>query len=53
MVGIIGGIGKNNGFKIVEILLVPHGGWHNDTIVTVEKSYKCQDGLRCRLKDIL
>lgn len=32
-----GGIGKNNGFKIVEILLVPHGGWHNDTIVTVEK----------------
>ncbi|QQO38177.1 hypothetical protein LSA2308_00157 [Staphylococcus phage LSA2308] len=32
-----GGIGKTNGFEIVEILLVPHGGWHNDTIVTVEK----------------
>jgi hypothetical protein len=32
-----GGIGKTNGFKIVEILLVPHGGKHNDTIVTVEK----------------
>lgn len=32
-----GGIGKTKGFEIVEILLVPHGGWHNDTIVTVEK----------------
>lgn len=32
-----GGIGKTNGFEIVEILLVPHGGWHNDTICTVER----------------
>ena len=32
-----GGIGKTNGFSIVEILLVAHGGWHNDTIVTVEQ----------------
>ena len=32
-----GGIGKKLGFKIIEILLVPHGGNHNDTIVTVEK----------------
>lgn len=32
-----GGIGKTKGFEIIEILLVPHGGWHNDTIVTVEK----------------
>ena len=32
-----GGIGKKYGFEIVEILLVPHGGWHNDTIVTVER----------------
>lgn len=32
-----GGIGKSNGFEIVEVLLVPHGGWHNDTIVTVER----------------
>ena len=32
-----GGIGKKNGFEIIEILLVAHGGWHNDTIVTVEK----------------
>ena len=32
-----GGIGKKYGFEIVEILLVPHGGWHNDTIVVVEQ----------------
>lgn len=31
-----GGIGKNNGFEIEEVLLVPHGGWHNDTICTVD-----------------
>lgn len=31
-----GGIGKTKGFKIERILLVPHGGWHNDTICTVE-----------------
>jgi len=34
-----GGIGKTNGFEIIEILLVPHGGNHNDTIITVER--KC------------
>lgn len=32
-----GGIGKNNGFEIEEILMVAHGGWHNDTIVTVDR----------------
>lgn len=32
-----GGVGRKYGFEIQEILLVPHGGWHNDTIVTVEK----------------
>lgn len=32
-----GGIGKQYGFDIVEILLVAHGGWHNDTICTVER----------------
>ena len=32
-----GGIGKNLGFEIEEILIVPHGGAHNDTIVTVER----------------
>ena len=31
------GDGKKYGFEIIEILLVAHGGWHNDTIVTVEK----------------
>ena len=31
------GMGKNRGFKIIEILLVPHGGNHNDTICVVEK----------------
>ena len=35
-----GGIGKKHGFEIVEILLVAHGGWHNDTIVTVERKVK-------------
>jgi hypothetical protein len=32
-----GGIGKTNNFQVLEILLVNHGGWHNDTICTVEK----------------
>lgn len=31
-----GGIGKKYGFEIIRILLVAHGGWHNDTICTVE-----------------
>ena len=30
------GMGKNRGFEIVEILIVAHGGHHNDTLVTVE-----------------
>ena len=32
-----GGIGKKYSFEIQEILLVPHGGQHNDTIVVVDK----------------
>ena len=36
------GFGKNRGFEIIEILLVPHGGHHNDTIVTVERKIKPQ-----------
>ena len=35
-----GGIGQKYGFEIDEILLVPHGGHHNDTIVTVEHKIK-------------
>lgn len=31
------GIGLKRGFHILEILLVAHGGNHNDTIVTVER----------------
>lgn len=31
-----GGIGKTLGFQLVEVLMVPHGGRHNDTIVTLE-----------------
>ena len=31
-----GGIGYKYGFEIKKVLLVPHGGWHNDTICTVE-----------------
>ena len=31
------GFGINRGFELVEILLIPHGGHHNDTIITVEK----------------
>lgn len=35
-----GGIGNKYGFEIEEILLVAHGGWHNDTIVVVERKTK-------------
>ena len=35
-----GGVGKSNGFEIEKILLVPHGGWHNDTIVVVERKVR-------------
>ena len=31
-----GGMGIKNGMEIIEILLVPHGGAHNDTICVVE-----------------
>lgn len=32
-----GGMGKSNGFEIAEVLLIAHGGAHNDTICTVER----------------
>lgn len=35
-----GGIGMKYGFEIEKILLVAHGGWHNDTICTVERKIK-------------
>lgn len=31
------GFGKNLGFEMIEVLMVPHGRSHNDTIVTVER----------------
>ena len=31
------GIGKKNGFEIIEVLLISHGSAHNDTIVTIER----------------
>lgn len=31
------GMGLQNGFEILELLIVCHGGAHNDTIVTVER----------------
>ena len=31
------GLGKGRSFEMCEILLVPHGGSKNDTIITVEK----------------
>ncbi len=36
------GIGKNLGFTKTRILLVAHGGCHNDTIVTVEQKINTQ-----------
>jgi len=35
------GIGKTRGFKIKRILLVPHGGPHNDTLCVVETKLQC------------
>lgn len=44
-----GGIGYKYGFEIERILLVPHGGWHNDTICTVE--IKTHDGERTKINE--
>lgn len=41
------GIGITNGFDLVEVLLVAHGGQHNDTIVTVERKRNQQLPLFC------
>ena len=37
-----GGLGTKRGFDIHEILLVAHGGMHNDTIVVVERKEREQ-----------
>lgn len=44
-----GGIGYKYGFEIKRILLVPHGGWHNDTICTVE--VKTHEGESTKFKE--
>lgn len=31
------GFGLKRGYELLEVLLVPHGAAHNDTIVTVER----------------
>lgn len=36
------GMGKNRGFQILEIMLIAHGGNHNDTIVTIERKIQKQ-----------
>lgn len=35
-----GGIGMKYGFEIERILLVAHGGWHNNTICTIERKIR-------------
>lgn len=37
------GLGKGRGFEMKEVLLVPHGGSKNDTIVTVEAKLEVSD----------
>lgn len=43
------GFGKKRGFELVEVLLVAHGGHHNDTIVTVERKFKNEINFSCGL----
>lgn len=31
------GIGAGRGFELLEVVMIPHGGHHNDTLVTVER----------------
>jgi hypothetical protein len=33
------GIGHNRGFEMLEVLILPHGGSKNDTIVTIERKF--------------
>jgi len=39
------GMGREHGFEIVEILLVAHGSFHNDTICMAEKKIAYQSSL--------
>jgi len=44
-----GGMGKTRGYKIEEILMVAHGGAHNDTICMAERK---TEELQCKLFDL-
>jgi hypothetical protein len=44
------GLGKNRGWNMERVLLVPHGGSKNDTIVTVEVKHKDNKGKRTESK---
>jgi len=37
-----GGFGIKRGFQLDRVLIVPHGGAHNDTIITVERKIQGQ-----------
>lgn len=44
------GLGMKRGFNIEEILLVAHGGHHNDTIITIEKRFLESENYRGKVK---
>lgn len=46
------GIGKTRGFEMIEILLVSHGGNHNDTIVTVERKRNPKEVIKQKIKKV-
>jgi len=39
------GMGKKHGFELLEIMLVAHGGWHNDTICIAERKLPVAHGV--------
>ncbi len=41
------GFGNKNEFKLLEVVLIAHGGAHNDTILTVEKRMYAQQKIFC------
>lgn len=45
------GLGKNRGFRLKELLLVPHGGSKNDTIITVEEKLENYENL-LKMKEV-
>lgn len=35
------GMGKGRGFELLEVHIIPHGGNHNDTLITIEQKKAC------------